>query len=85
VNLGERLIGVAEQLANPLMAAIHRRVPAKPHQNRRVPLDVGVKVGQQRLGIPAVVSVNTPHECLDVHLRHGLLPQPEGFRQSVAK
>src|SRR5215213_4602294 len=57
MKLREGLVQVSKPLANALVSAIHRLLPADRHQNRGMPLNLGVELRQQRFGISAVDGV----------------------------
>ena len=76
MKLREGLVQVSEPLANALVSPIHRLFSSHRHQNRRMPLNLGVEFRQQPFGISPVDRVKRAFEDLDVLLRHRLLRQP---------
>src|SRR5215217_7232776 len=70
VKLREGLVQVSEPLANALVSPIHGPGASYRHQNRPMPLDLGVEFRQQRFGISAVDRVKRAFEGLDIRLRH---------------
>src|SRR5262249_34885877 len=85
-DLGERLVDVANPLADAIVSPIHRRPTFEQGLKRPVPLHLPVDFLEEPVDIPAVVCLNRSLERLNVLLRHrpGLVPLAEGSRPTRA-
>jgi hypothetical protein len=82
VDLDEGLGQISEPVADALVSSVHRQVSPERHQNRRMPLDLGVEFVQQRFEILARDRLSPALERLDVFLRHR--PPSMSRRRGVA-
>ena len=81
--LSEDLIQISQQLPDPVVSAVDRRVPAQHDRKHRAPLDLGVKLVQQRLDIAGLLTLLRTHDRARACAFELVVARPRGMANRV--